>query len=241
MGQGSEISPGLIASGDAIADSSLREIGVKGSFFKERLFFTADYFEQTRTNYSAQDQVSNNTTQSKGYELEGRFLLSESFTVTTAFTHLEISNLTAKKSGTQFGFAGAGDLVGVTDPSLFYGYVMQGLTLVGDDSDAEKSGIPKNMVSLTGAYNFGNGYSITASTVHAESTYSGFSKAIKLPAYTLFNAGITYATDTWSLSLQGKNLTDERYFRSNFPDLFGSTIVLPELPRSFVAKLGMKF
>jgi len=82
MGQGSEISPGLIAPdefGDvnALADSTLEEIGVKGSFFKERLFFTADYFTQTRTNYSAQDLVSNNTTESKGYELEGRFLFSE--------------------------------------------------------------------------------------------------------------------------------------------------------------------
>lgn len=246
MGQGSEISPGLIApdaNGDvnALADSTLEEIGVKGSFFKERLFFTADYFTQTRTNYSAQDLVSNNTTESKGYELEGRFLFSENFTVTTALTHLEITNLTAKKNGVQFGFAGAGDLTGVTDPSLFYGYVMQGLTEVKTDEDAEKSGIPKNMISLTGAYNFGNGFSVTASSVHADSTYSGFSKAIKLPSYTLFNAGLTYATDTWSISLQGKNLTNERYFRSNFPDLFGSTIVLPELPRSYVAKFGMKF
>ena len=246
MGQGSEISPSLISpdvNGDvnALADSKLDEIGIKGSFFKERLFFTADYFKQTRTNYSAQDQVSNNTTESKGYELEGRFLFSENFTVTTALTHLEIANLTAKKSGVQFGFLGAGDLVNVSDPSLYYGYVMKGLNLVGDDAAAEKSGIPKNMISLTGAYNFGNGFSLTASTVHADSTYSGFSKAIKLPSYTLFNAGITYATDTWSLSLQGKNLTNERYFRSNFPDLFGSTIVLPELPRSYVAKLSMKF
>lgn len=246
MGQGSEIFPSLIApdaNGDvnALADSTLDEIGVKGSFFKERLFFTADYFEQTRTNYSAQDQVSNNTTESKGYELEGRFLLSENFTVTTALTHLEILNLTAKKNSAQFGFLGAGDLTGVSDPSLYYGYVVKGLNLVQNDSQSEKSGIPKNMISLTGAYNFGDGYTVTASAVHADSTYSGFSKAIKLPSYTLFNAGITYATDTWSLSLQGKNLTNERYFRSNFPDLFGSTIVLPELPRSFVAKLGMKF
>lgn len=241
MAQGSEIDPASIASGDAIADSTLKEIGVKGSYFKERLFFTADYFDQTRTNVNAQDQVSNSTTESKGYELEGRFLFSEKFTMTTALTHLEIINLTAKESHTQFGFLGAGDLVNVTDPSLYYGYVMKGLTLVNDDSAAEKSGIPKNMISLTGAYNFGNGFSLTASTVHADSTYSGFSKAIKLPAYTLFNAGITYTTKTWSLSLQGKNLTNERYFRSNFPDLFGSTIVLPELPRSYVAKLAMKF
>jgi iron complex outermembrane receptor protein len=97
------------------------------------------------------------------------------------------------------------------------------------------------MVSVTGAYNFGDGYSITASAVHAESTYSSFSKAIKLPSYTLFNAGISYNTDTWGVSLQGKNLTNERYFRANFPDLFGSTIVLPELPRSFVGKVTFKF
>ncbi len=241
MGQGSEISPGLIAGGNAIADSELEEIGVKGDLWDGRLFASMAYFEQTRTNYSAQDLVSNNTTESKGYEMEARLLITEDFTITTALTHLEITNLTALDGGAQFGFMGAGDLVNVSDPSLFYGYVMQGLTLVGNETDALKSGIPENMVSLTGAYNFGDGYSITASAVHADSTYSGFSKAIKLPSYTLFNAGISYHAETWSVSLQGKNLTDERYFRANFPDLFGSTVVLPELPRSFVGKVTFRF
>jgi iron complex outermembrane recepter protein len=241
MGQGSEISPGLIADGNAIADSELEEVGVKGSFLDDRLYVAAAYFDQTRTNYSAQDLVSNNTTQSKGYELEGRFLVTSNFTLTAAMTHLEITNLTALDGGVQFGFAGAGDLVGVSDPSLFYGYVMQGLTLVGNEDQATKSGIPENMYSLTGAYDFGNGVRVTASTVHADSTYSGFSKAIKLPAYTLFNACISYEVEAWKFSLQGKNLTNERYFRANFPDLFGSTIVLPELPRHFVASASFKF
>lgn len=247
MGQGSEISPGLIENadgtkaGNAIADSDLKEAGVKGNFFDNRLYFSAAYFNQTRTNFSAQDQVSNSTTESEGYELEGRLLITENFTITTALTHLEITNLTALNSGTQFGFLGAGDLPNVSDPSLFYGYVVKGLTLVGNEAQAKKAGIPENMVSLTGAYNFGDGYSITASAVHAESTHSSFSKAIKLPSYTLFNAGISYNTDTWGVSLQGKNLTNERYFRANFPDLFGSTIVLPELPRSFVGKVTFKF
>ncbi len=241
MGQGSEISPGLITDGNAIADSELEEVGIKGSFLDDRLYFSAAWFNQTRTNFSAQDQVSNNTTESEGYEFETRFLVTSNFTLTAAMTHLEITNLTALDGGTQFGFQGAGDLTGVTDPSLFYGYVMQGLTLVGNETDALKSGIPENMYSLTGAYDFGNGYRITASTVHADSTYSSFSKAVELPSYTLLNAGISYNTDTWSISLQGKNLTDERYFRANFPDLFGSTIVLPELPRHFVANASFKF
>jgi len=247
MGQGSEISPGLItldnglAAGNALADSELEEVGVKGSFFDDRLYVAAAYFDQIRTNYSAQDQVSNSTTQSEGYELEARFLVTSNFTLTAAMTHLEITNLTALENGTQFGFMGAGDLTGVTDPSLFYGYVMQGLTLVGNEDDATKSGIPENMYSLTGAYDFGNGVRVTASTVHADATYSGFSKGVKLPSYTLLNAGISFDVDAWKFSLQGKNLTDERYFRANFPDLFGGTIVLPELPRHFVASASFKF
>jgi iron complex outermembrane receptor protein len=36
-------------------------------------------------------------------------------------------------------------------------------------------------------------------------------------------------------------VTDERYFRSNFPNLFGSQVVLPELPRNFQARVSYKF
>ena len=50
-----------------------------------------------------------------------------------------------------------------------------------------------------------------------------------------------WETDRWSVQLNGKNLTDERYFRSNFPNLFGSQVVLPELPRNFQARIAYKF
>jgi iron complex outermembrane receptor protein len=52
---------------------------------------------------------------------------------------------------------------------------------------------------------------------------------------------VSYTTDTWSASVNIKNLTDETYFRANFPDLFGAQIVLPELPRHFQAKVSYKF
>lgn len=248
MGQGSEIPPDLIvdpttglAAGNAIADSDLKEVGIKGSLLDDRLYFALSAFEQTRTNYSAQDQVSNNTTESKGYELEARFLVTSNFTLTGAVTHLEITNLTAKDGGSQFGFVGAGDLPGVTDPSLFYGYVLKGISFVDSSESAKKVGIPENMYSLTGAYDFGNGLRATASVIKADSTYSGFSRGIKLPSYTLLNAGISYTTGDWTFGLQGKNLTDERYFRANFPDLFGGAIVLPELPRHFIGSASFKF
>ena len=43
------------------------------------------------------------------------------------------------------------------------------------------------------------------------------------------------------LSQLNFNLTDEEYFRANFPNLFGSAIVLPELPRHYQAKFSYKF
>lgn len=239
--QGSEVNPDLIASGDAMADSELEEVGIKGSFLDDRLYVSAAWFNQSRTNYNAQDLTSNNTTDSEGYEMEARFLITENFTMTAAFTHLEVINLTALENGSQFSFLGAEDMVNVSDPSLFYGYVMQGLNLVSTEEEAMKAGVPENLFSVTGAYDFGNGFRATASATHSDSTYSGFSKVVELPEYTLLNAGISYSTDDWSLRFQVKNLTDERYFRANFPDLFGSTVVLPELPRHFSANLTYNF
>jgi outer membrane receptor protein involved in Fe transport len=64
---------------------------------------------------------------------------------------------------------------------------------------------------------------------------------VRLPAYTLLNAGFHYENDYWKVGIEGKNLTNERYFRSNFPDLFGSSVELPQLPRNFLFQLGHKF
>jgi iron complex outermembrane receptor protein len=67
------------------------------------------------------------------------------------------------------------------------------------------------------------------------------SNTVRLPAYTLFNLGVVYQTENWTFNLSGKNLTDERYFRANFPNLFGGTIVLPELPRHYQARVQYNF
>jgi iron complex outermembrane receptor protein len=74
-----------------------------------------------------------------------------------------------------------------------------------------------------------------------DSVWSGYSKSVKLPSYTLVNAGLRYEAGNWSTGLTVKNITDERYFRSNFPDLFGSSVVLPEMPRTFLVSVDYKF
>jgi iron complex outermembrane receptor protein len=55
------------------------------------------------------------------------------------------------------------------------------------------------------------------------------------------NAGLRFERGKWAVNAQVKNLTDARYFRSNFPDLFGSSVVLPELPRHYLLSGTFKF
>jgi iron complex outermembrane receptor protein len=140
-----------------------------------------------------------------------------------------------------FSFAGAGDLKGV-NPALMYGGVVPSIVLVGPN--AKKAGIPENVYSMNFMLGFDpwvKGLSSTIGVSHVDSVYSGISHAVKLPAYTLVNAGVRYETGNWAGNLQVKNLTDERYFRSNFPDLFGSSVVLPELPRTVLVSGTFKF
>lgn len=250
-GEGGQVEPAQAASHGAVAASTLKEYGLKGTWLDNQLYWAADYFDQTRTDFNSQDQVSNNSTESKGLELETRWVVNRFLTMTGAFTHIKVYNTTATANNAQFSFVGAGDLQGV-DPALMYGGSVGAVFLAPTAESARKGGIPENMYSVYAIVSLqdlttdvGNGFlqGLTGSlgVTHVDSTWSGFSKTIKLPAYTLLNAGLHYEDARWKLSLEGKNLTDERYFRSNFPDLFGESVVLPELPRNFLFSAAFKF
>lgn len=239
-GQGAEIGVGQVGDG-AFDTSELFEYGVKGSFLEDSLYFALSFYEQKRTDFNAQAIVTNSTTENEGVEFELRWVINENLVVGAGYTNLKVYNLTALEVGNQFGFFGVEDLPSVTDPSLLYGGAVIGFNLVDDKEDARKAGIPENIYTLNATYDFQNGFAANASVIKADETYSGFSQVVKLPAYTLVNLGVYYDADTWTASLNIKNATDERYFRANFPDLFGAQIVLPELPRHFQAKFTYNF
>lgn len=250
-GEGGQVEPFLVAAHTAIAPSRLNEYGVKGSFLDGHLYAAVDYFDQRRVDFNAQDEVSNNSTKSTGYEFETRWVVNPTVTLTGAYTNIKVINVTALGNAGQFAFVGAGDLKGV-DPSLMYGGAVGGIILAPTEDSARKAGIPENLYSVNAIFSLDEvvgdqmngllkGITGTIGVTHVDSTFSGFSKVIKLPAYTLLNLGLHYENDKWKVGLEGKNLTNERYFRSNFPDLFGESVVLPELPRNWLLQLGHKF
>ncbi len=178
LGQGGQIPTANLASGGAVADSKLKEVGIKTQQFENRLYVAIDYFEQERVDYNAQDTVTNNTTEAKGYEFEARWVLTPNITLTGAYTGLKVYNLGAEDAGTQFSFAGAADVPGV-DPTLFLGGVLPSIVLVDGKEASRKAGIPDEMFSLYGMFSFEgmlSGFTGTLGATHVASVWSGFSR-----------------------------------------------------------------
>ena len=242
LGQGGQIPAANVVAGTAVAQSKLDEYGLKATLVGGKLFAAVNYFKQERLDYSAQDTVTNNTTGAKGYEGELRWVVTDLLTVTGAYSHLTIDNLGTENTGFQFSFLGADELTAMgINPANVYGGVVGSLVPV---NDGRKAGIPENIVSLNLMLGFDPwvpGLSGTLGATHVDSVWSGYAKSVKLPGYTLVNAGLRYEAGNWSTGLTVKNITDERYFRSNFPDLFGSSVVLPEMPRTFLVSVDYKF
>ena len=239
-GQGAELTVSNVASGEAFDSSELTEFGVKGELLEDgRLYFSLSHYEQERTDFSAQSIVTNQAVNTEGTEFEVRWAVNESLFVGATYTDVEAINLSSLDGGSRFSFFGVEDLPLVA-PELLLGGQIAGPVNVAA-SGGRRAGMPENIYSLYGTYLFDNGLTISASMTDVDSAFSGFSNSIKLPAYTLYNMTVGWESEQWKFSLTGKNLTDERYFRANFPNLFGSTIVLPELPRHFVARAQYSF
>jgi iron complex outermembrane receptor protein len=240
-GQGAEITAGAIYGNGAFDTSELFEYGIKGSFLDDTLYMALSVYEQERTDFNAQQIVTNQVTNTEGLEFEARWVATENLVLTLGYSNMEVVNLTTIDAGDTFSFYGAEDIPQIA-PELHYGGQVIGQPAASDfNPGAIRAGVPENIITLTGTYAFDNGWAINGSIIDVDEAFSGYSQRVLLPSYTLVNLGLLYETERWAFSIMGKNLTDERYFRANFPNLFGATIVLPELPRNVLATVAFSF
>ena len=238
-GQGADLTTFNIAGGRAFDESKLIEFGLKGSLFDDLFYFALAVYEQERVDFSAQQIVTNQATRTEGLEFELRWLVNDRLLVSFGYSEVEVVNLNTLDAGGRFSFIGAEDVPGIPRGGI-YGGALAGV-LVPEVPDARRAGMPEHIWSVTGTYDFGRGLAANVSVVDVDSTQSGFSKLVTLPAYTLVNAGVVFERGNWLFSAAAKNLTDERYFRANFPNLFGGVVVLPELPRHYAVRLQYRW
>ncbi len=239
VGQGAEATVGNVADGGVFDESELFEFGIKGSLLDNSLYYAISVYEQERTDFSAQSIVTTQATKTEGAEVEVRWVVNENLLLTFGYSNIEVTNLNTEEAGFRFSFIGCDDLPNIPC-HLLYGGTLGGF-VANTASGSKRAGMPENIYTMTGRYDFGNGWAVNGSIIDVDSVDSGYSGAVQLPAYTLVNLGFSYETEDWLFSVSGKNLTDEEYFRSNFPNLFGGVIVLPELPRHYNARIQYKF
>ena len=239
VGQGAEAVTSNISSGGIFDESELQEVGLKGSLLDNALYFGVALYKQERTDFSAQSIVTNQTTETEGAEVEVRWVVNENLLLTFGYSHIEVTNLSTKENGRRFSFIGCDDMPNIPC-DLIYGGTLGG-NVSNIASGSRRAGMPEDIFTMTGTYDFGNGWTVNGSIIDVDEVPSGYSNAVILPDYTLINLGVSFQTENWLLSVSGKNLSDEEYFRANFPNLFGGTIVLPELPRHFNARFQYKF
>ena len=238
-GQGAEITTSNIARGEAFDQSRLKELGLKGSLLDDRLYFAWAWYEQERTDFSAQAIVTNQASRTTGREFELRWTVTGRLLISLGHSDIEVVNLNTLEDGGRFSYIGADDVPGAA-PGALYGGALTG-QVVPEPLDARRAGVPEDILTLAATYDFGGGLAASLSLVDVDSTRSGFSGSVTLPAYTLVNAGVVYERGGWLMSAAVKNATDERYFRSNFPNLYGGVIVLPELPRHYALRIQYEF
>jgi len=239
VGQGAEAVTSNISSGGIFDESELQEVGLKGSLLDNSLYFGVALYKQERTDFSAQSIVTNQTTETEGAEVEVRWVVNENLLLTFGYSHIEVTNLSTKENGRRFSFIGCDDMPNIPC-DLIYGGTLGG-NVSNIASGSRRAGMPEDIFTMTGTYDFGNGWTVNGSIIDVDEVASGYSNAVILPDYTLINLGVSFQTENWLVSVSGKNLSDEEYFRANFPNLFGGTIVLPELPRHYVARMQYKF
>ena len=218
----------------------MQEVGLKGSFLGDSLYFALAMYEQQRTDFSAQATVTNQASETSGAEFELRWVASDRWLLTLGYSNMEVVNLNTLQAGSRFSFVGADDIPEIP-PEALYGGALVGTVIRPGRYGARRAGVPRSIGSVTATHDFGNGVAVSASVVDVDAVHSGFSKSVRLPAYTLVNAGLVVEAGNWVFSAAAKNLTGERYFRANFPNLFGGVIVLPELPRNVQARVQYRW
>lgn len=239
-GQGAEITTADALSGAFISASKLYEGGIKGSFLDNRLYAALSVYKQTRTDRNSQAIVTNQAVETKGIEAEIRWSVDRHFLISANYTKTKVENLTAIGDGVLFSFFGAEDLKGI-NPALFWGGQPIGLVPIPNRNASRRAGIPEDLYSATATYSFDNGLAFAGSITRVPEVFSGQSQVVKLPAYTLVDLSASFKTGPWLFRGVIKNATNASYFRANFTELFGSTIALPERPRSWQATVVYKF
>jgi iron complex outermembrane receptor protein len=181
--------------------------------------------------------VSNQATNTKGYEGELRYVPFEKLSLVATYSNMEVNVI--NPGGVAFSYIGAADMPQLGNQAAWYGGIIGGNIFVGEET--LRGGIPEETYSMSASYKLTDAINLNASYTSVDSVASGVLGTVILPAYDMINLSMVYNVGAYRAGLFLNNVTDEEFFRGNFPSLYGNNAVLPELPRNWRAEVTYKF
>lgn len=227
--------PTNIVEAGSYTGATLKEVGIKGSHFDQKLFWALSAYDQFRS--SITEDVGGNpllgglgNIRGKGTELEVRWVPNRSFYV-SAFSVFQITKLVDQGEwlrihGEQLGFS---DVVDPTTGEVIYpaeAFTWGGYPdlFVPADENEEVQGFPNTSHGVAFEYSFDNGISFGASSNYISETRAGRLSQVVLPEAVTFNLNVSYETEAWRLKVDMFNATDEQYYRGALGGIGGAML-----------------
>jgi len=180
-----------VQNGIGAPESALQyEAGIKFSLLNDRLVVNTAAFDVSRDNVAA--AVTINSVETVVYDSQRTTGIEASVdTKVTEQWHI---------------------LANATDQNAVITDNPQGITSVGN----HPQGVPARMANLWSIYSFSiagiPGFQIGAGLNYRDKTFSDITNVNSVPAYVIGSAAFAYETPKWGVSLNVKNITNERYF-----------------------------
>jgi iron complex outermembrane recepter protein len=249
-----DLAYGNVLSGNLLGEATLIEAGLKGSVFKDRLYYSIAAYDQTRTSSVLEEGESFiRSTVNRGIETELRWLPNKhwSFILSGTFTKVEriqlapgtfrSANATAKYIGFQDITDAAGNVIFPAEAFLWGGNAAVAIPASATDYN-EYGQYPDHILGSFVGYTWDNGFGVTWNSTYVSkvAASSELKDLLTLPDSYSHNISIFYDKKEWRISLNVRNVTDELYWTPNNGSA-GGTLLIPALPRNVELSLTRRF
>ncbi len=229
-GSNNILQPGVVLQPEGfIGEAELKEVGIKNSWFNNKLNVSIAAYEQTRNDVKAADDPGEaadvSATQYRGVEASFawaplRNLYVGGYVLTQKGEYIVDAAFNVEVDGRTLGFQDIVDGQGNVYPAeaFLYGGRYSIAVPAGSSQFRDRTGDPEVQAGLNGTFSLPNGLGFLLSGNYFEGVWADRIKTTRLPSAITVDAGVTYDSAKWHLKFSVYNLFDERYWQARSSD-----------------------